>query len=491
MTKHAAPKSNRKLVSLGTVIVAGSLIATTGLIPSYSSSYDVDGQSLSFNSGKLDGSGSLVTQADSSESAGEVLGENTVVGQYVDYYNVITIGGQQIDARVKVTELEDSEGTTGTAGELEYIDEPDDSPADANKWINVRLDYENGQGNSYVGLQISFFTDLANSPSAVTLQNVKMSTYDLDDYQYVELNNFDRYSVATSTNLSVVEERAGFTRFIDTTGNSTSGADSLTIARATVEFDSVSVIDLRLGKNEPAGQTDTSSSAYELDFSVGQSWSGTQAAVVVNPALPPTVVDVAYSGPKGITQDKTSYCPGDLITLSGRNMSSVASVSHSAQELPIMVKDQDKLQFRAPQADAGIVTVDLSVPVAKLTLRHQLQISDCGSLSNETGSRKYASKLFSNYGGDKGELTAVDALQIETFLGQFGSLEKVTCLGSTSGVPAIATDAALATSRAENACDLVTSKFGDGVETRITYKTGVGVGQKFRSVRIFAVGTAK
>ena len=96
-------------------------------------------------------------------------------------------------------------------------------------------------------------------------------------------------------------------------------------------------------------------------------------------------------------------------------------------------------------------------------------------------------KRFSNYRGDRGPVVARDRAAITAFIKANPGLTHVTCVGSTSGIPALETDPALAMARAKNACSVVESLV-PGVKTRLVTSTGRGVGQFFRAVTLFGKG---
>ena len=82
---------------------------------------------------------------------------------------------------------------------------------------------------------------------------------------------------------------------------------------------------------------------------------------------------------------------------------------------------------------------------------------------------------------------SADEAAIAKFINANPGITHVTCVGSTSGVPALATDKALAQARAENACGIV-EKLVPGVKVRYNTSTGFGVGQWYRAVSMFVKG---
>jgi hypothetical protein len=100
----------------------------------------------------------------------------------------------------------------------------------------------------------------------------------------------------------------------------------------------------------------------------------------------------------------------------------------------------------------------------------------------------YVAQRFTNYQGDIGVVAALDRRAITMFIQSNPGLTHVTCVGSTSGQPVIATDQALAMARAKNACSVVESLV-PGVEIKLAANTGRGIGQFFRAVTLFGKGT--
>ena len=474
MSKHAKRKSYLKpasiLTSLGVLSISMAISAVADTV-------DVGGESLEFNSGKINGTGSLITQPDATTASAYDIGENLTEDEFVDFYNVVTVGGQQVDARVTVLELVDQEGTGGTADQIEYLDESDSDPGE-NDYLKIQTDYQVGSGNSYAEIRVAFFSDLAGTPEAVTLENIKMSTYDIDSYQYVELDSFDSYSVSTNSTLEVSKVRGSFTRFLDTSGSSQSGVESTTKGRATVNFNSASEIVFRVGKIEPEGQSDTGSSTYYLDFSVGKSWSGLEAPLQIAPSA---VVD--YSGPIPKKMNGCVPSGGGEATLTGERLAGISSASVDGETVSILESSNSTLRLSFPALAVG--TYDMTYISSAGKLIHMRSLKVCEDAVKQSF---YVVKRFSSYVGDRGGVVASDKAKIQAFIEANPGLERVTCLGSTSGVPAIATDSALAQARATNACSIV-KELVPGVTTKTAYVTGRGVGQFHRAVVIYGVGT--
>jgi hypothetical protein len=153
---------------------------------------------------------------------------------------------------------------------------------------------------------------------------------------------------------------------------------------------------------------------------------------------------------------------------------------------------------------AGKYQIKYWVPVNSVNLTDSITIGACSqapvtsapSEPEETQvvdpaapKRFYDAKRFSNYLGDRSGVISADERAITAFLGKYQGITRITCLGSTSGVPAAPSDMRLATNRAANACDIARELNPDAVIS-IKAVTGRGIGQFYRSVTVFVTGTA-
>jgi hypothetical protein len=81
-----------------------------------------------------------------------------------------------------------------------------------------------------------------------------------------------------------------------------------------------------------------------------------------------------------------------------------------------------------------------------------------------------------------------DELAITGFLSECPDTARTSYLVSTSGVVAVVTDLALATTRANNACDIA-KKLYQNAEVSIRTSTGKSIGQFCGGVSVYIVGT--
>lgn len=204
------------------------------------------------------------------------------------------------------------------------------------------------------------------------------------------------------------------------------------------------------------------------------------------------VVASPYYGPLPVT-----LTPGAIptnratrVVLSGERLTGVSAAVIDGVTVTVSNVTATSLSFTAPALEAGTYSVRYLSTSGSVTHQDSLVVRGSAAPARAAGSSFYVTERFTNYMGDKGSVVSSDESAIAAFIAANPGITRVTCQGSTSGVPAIASDSALALSRAENACDIV-EKLVPGVTVKYATSTGKGVGQFYRAVKIYAAGTAE
>lgn len=214
---------------------------------------------------------------------------------------------------------------------------------------------------------------------------------------------------------------------------------------------------------------------------------------------------IPYSGPVPIMLSGTCLpAAGGTLTLTGERLTEISGATVSGKDATVSGVTATSLKLTFPALAAG--TYDVTYLSSSGSITHQDSLRVCATsgsstpaVTTPTGSgaeagtadpnqRLYVYKRFTNYRGDRGGVVDADRRAITAFIRANPGLTHVTCVGSTSGVPALETDPALATARANGACDVVKSLL-PGVSTRIAINTGLGAGQFFRAVVLHGTGT--
>lgn len=193
--------------------------------------------------------------------------------------------------------------------------------------------------------------------------------------------------------------------------------------------------------------------------------------------------DYLYQGPIDVNYP-TSASSGGSARITGDRLASITGVTVNGIEVAFKLNLDGSVSFRVPTLPTGTYEVKYHVG-SNTTFLGQLKIN---SKANTKPGKFSANKLFAGFVGDKPLVSHGNSAAINSYLGQFTGVTHVTCVGLTSGVPALPSDLALATSRAKNACDIVRAALPNATVRELT-KTGAGTGSSYRGVRIYVRGT--
>ena len=569
MPRHAQAGKRGLAATIASTLSIGSLIAIgVGISSASATTYDLDGATLSFNKAKEDiGGAGLSVEGTQPDGRNDVVsfGYGMEVNDYINYYDVASIGGVDIDARLTfISEVGMESVDASDNGKIRVVDSPTSSTGE-NSRIRTSLYFDAETGDEYAEIKLEFFTNIEDSPNAdgdgdtgevaVTLQNVNMSVYDIDSFQYFEVTTPDRYRYGSPTILATPTDVGGGTRkrYAETAGTSSSSWKMN--SRVTVGWDSISVINFRLGQDVPGGSSESSAS-YALDFSPGDPWESTitfdanygggsssnsvlERGILSLPANsftrsgftfagwntsadgsgtaysdggtfeldendtlyaqwtvgpdPAPAQPAPYSGPLPVKLVPSLVPSGveNSVTLEGQRLSGVASAEVDGKTVTVLSASNESVSLVLPSLAEGTYDVKYFSSLGAITHQDSVVVRGSAAAVSETPPTRtgfYASKRFTNYLGDRGGVVGVDAESIAKFINANPGITHVTCVGSTSGVPALATDKALAQARAENACGIVETLV-PGVKVRYNASTGLGVGQWYRAVSMFVKGT--
>ncbi len=199
------------------------------------------------------------------------VGTGTALNNIVLYQNVITIGGQQIDAIVRTQELSNASITT-----YDYTGTSSTASNNLPSFFSPQFNF--GTGGGYAVFKIQFilggsYTNSTNTGTLVTLQNVRLNTYDLDGNgtggtnQYAEFGGFSISELGSPSNVAMTyNSTLGLTKF--RTSISTNTIDVTDVRnRVRVSYSYISEFTTKIG-------AEGSGAAYFfLDFSAGATFT--------------------------------------------------------------------------------------------------------------------------------------------------------------------------------------------------------------------------
>ena len=187
---------------------------------------------------------------------------SATAGDVVLFKNVITIGGQVVDALYTVGSISSDIGITFVDyGGLDatYISSYFPTSSTSDHLIEATISFY--EGGTYTG---------SGTGNRVTLENVALNTYDIDLKQFQVFKDFNSYELAagSNTNLDVTVQSDGSVKFQDTSlaNINPNGTDDR--GRARVYYDAIDTFEIAMGT--PLN----TNVVFFLDFSVGPSWTG-------------------------------------------------------------------------------------------------------------------------------------------------------------------------------------------------------------------------
>jgi hypothetical protein len=248
-----------KKVKMFKGIIAGLALV---ILPGLSARMHAQTFNVAYNAINFGGTGVTITNK---------VGTGTALDNIVLYQNVITIGGQQIDAIVRTQELSnvtfstyDQAGTgTGYSNNLARYFSPQ---------------FTIGAGGGYAVFKVQFilggsYNNTTNTGTLITLQNVRLNTYDIDGNgtagtnQYNEFGGFSSSELGSPTNLAMTYNATlGLTKFRSSLATNTTDATDVK-NRVRVSYDYMSEFTTKVGA-EGSGLA-----YFFLDFSAGATFT--------------------------------------------------------------------------------------------------------------------------------------------------------------------------------------------------------------------------
>ena len=277
--------------------------------------YSVQGQTFNVGNQNINFGGTGVTITNK-------VGNGMSTGDVVLYEDVITIGGQAIDAIVR---------TLFTSSSMINHDNPSTSGSSmTNNQARFFSPQFNFSGAGYADFRFEFilggsYDNSTDSGTIVTLENVMINTYDIDGNgssntnQYNEFGGFDTSTLGSSTNIQTSYNSSnGLTTFRSNTSSNISNVlDDDT--RVKVSYSSLSSFSIVVGA-EAGGYA-----YFFIDFGPGASWSSTPDVF-----SPPTLdLDTTSSGINNL--DTFCVNPTPLT----RGATNLNSTSNSIDEITI------------------------------------------------------------------------------------------------------------------------------------------------------------
>lgn len=199
------------------------------------------------------------------------IGTRLEEGESVEYLNVVQGSDFTLNAVLTISRLylQDDD-------EVDDIDEQQFRNS-RNALIDVDLDNEGVFEERYAEFTLTFFVSGDVSRTPVSVSNLSLDVYDIDDYQFFTASGVRTYSFANPTILTARAASDGELRVSENNGEDSDSGDE---SRVTISFREADSFVLRMGIQSTQ---DNSSSSFLLDFTGGDAW---EEPPVVRPAKP-------------------------------------------------------------------------------------------------------------------------------------------------------------------------------------------------------------
>ena len=232
--------------------------------------------------------------------SGPDFGQSIITGNSV---NFLDVGPSGLNA--KVTYL-----SNNGVDSLDVLDYSDDDPGD-NRMLNVNVGYDAAGSpavDRFAEFEIEFYRDIAQTYTPVTVSNLQLSAYDIDNLQFFAIDKAASYELAEYTVIN--HSRVGQSRWeffsgdLSTSTTSTPGPttrSAFSQGRVTLTMNSASKYTFRLGVSKL--ESGTSGATFILDFGPGKPWgsrTGLDAPQVIQASTAPVMSDaVAFNANGG------------------------------------------------------------------------------------------------------------------------------------------------------------------------------------------------
>lgn len=212
---------------------------------------------------------------------------------------------------------------------------------------------------------------------------------------------------------------------------------------------------------------------------------GGNGIIILRFALPTLAgpAPAVYEGPTNL-QFPDRGPAGSAVKLTGDNLSGLSKIFIGDTQVSYVLNSDGSASLRVPNLAPGLYDVRYEIG-NKVTFFGKFRVLK--GVSSQAAGPFAANQLFANFIGDNPSISQSNRNAVIRFLGSYSGVTHVTCVGLTSGTPALPSDQALAQKRAKNACDIVRTLLPNAEVKELT-KTGAGSGSNYRGVRIYVRG---
>lgn len=424
-------------------------------------SFDLAGVELCFDRGRTSQDptvllNQLLTSSD--------IGTNLPSAGYVDFEDVAIGSDVTLNAILTVIDTSNLEESL-----VVRADEFSSNPA-LNSRIRTDINYvDSPTVDQFVKYTLEFYvaTDLSKTP--VTVSNLNLNIYDIDNFQFAEVSNVSRYSISQDSILTITNS-SGMLRASELADVASSSGDESRLTTLLAPANSFEII-LGMSKDNVGD----GNASYSLDFSVGEDWENPPTET------PITDEDTSASGKKPV-KAPTAPTAQQVTVKRGAGLLNVAIAydghrdsAPSSYDVKVSPGGNTCVAYGAVSScDVLGLKVGVEYTVS-IVAQNRIGTSSkylhpVKYLLTENGlASLYAKKTIDRFAGDSPVLLKPLKVKIKRFVLKHPDLTTLTCTGYTAG-PVKKSDKVLAKTRASNVCAYI-EKIKPSVSTTTIGKT--------------------
>jgi hypothetical protein len=186
------------------------------------------------------------------------MGTPLQLGDSIEYQNVVLGGDVTLNASLTATRMLGFAADEYNAADFYAFRD--------NDWIQSGLWFEPGNRDRYLEYTLVFFVSGDADRTPVSISNLNLSVYDIDNFQFFSATGVDTYSLAGET---ILRARASGAQLRVTENNGISSSDGEE-SRVSMIFKDANSFVFRVGVTERTA--DTLGASYGLDFTAGEVW---------------------------------------------------------------------------------------------------------------------------------------------------------------------------------------------------------------------------
>jgi VCBS repeat-containing protein len=318
-------------------------------------------------------------ELDFSDNPQLISGTDKALNAEYLYTNIITIGGVQVDAIVKIA---------GIYNGATIIEFDDNGSSSTDNYFAPQIRGNSSNSNARVDFLIRFVDD-TSARNTIEIENFNVNSIDIDGPEFVEYGGFDSYTLSTNTDLQINSGGGNRIRFTGT--DNYSGLLINDEGRVETTFGAVSSLEITMGVASSSSTRMFGSAFKAFNFSGSTSTIlaptvNIQSTVDTTPTITGELVALSGSDSFEVVVNSVSYTDGDgHLTVSGTSWSLTIPGSNNLSPGTYSVTATRKGTIDLPDQSSNELTI-ITPPsnTAPVAVADSYTVTEGGTLNGTT-----------------------------------------------------------------------------------------------------------